>query len=180
MDLASIHSGWLVVLWFGLVGLCIGSFANVVFYRLPIMLKLGEHADGSQLQKLTAKHGKFNLSLPRSTCPCCDARIKFRQNIPVLSWVLLRGRCASCAAPIPKMYPAVELLFGLAFAAYVWTEGLSPVGLLTLPIMLVGYCLFTIYLQTKQVAMPLALLWVGLTVLQWVPAFMAYGAHAQQ
>lgn len=177
MDLSSVPGGWAVALWFGVLGMCIGSFANVVVYRLPIMRKLGEHADGTKRQELITKHGKFNLSLPRSACPCCDSKIKTRHNIPVLSWVLLRGKCSSCTAPIPKKYPAVELLFGLAFAGYVWIEGLWLAGLMTLPMMTVGFCVFTIYFQTKRIVTPLAFAYVGTIALQMILTTMGYSSY---
>lgn len=178
MDLSSIPSGWLIALWFGLVGLCVGSFANVVVYRLPIMRKLGEYADGQRLQELAAKHGKFNLSLPSSRCPCCDTRIKIQHNIPVLSWLFLRGKCVSCASPIPKKYPAVELLFGLAFAGFVWFEGLWIAGLLTLPLMFLGFCMLTIFFQTKQVVKPFVFSYFGVLILQMILTSMGYSSFA--
>lgn len=168
MDLSTVPNGWIIALWFGVVGMCVGSFANVVVYRLPIIRKLGDQADGQKLQELITKHGKFNLSLPRSSCPCCGTKIKALHNIPVLSWILLRGKCASCAKPIPIKYPAVELLFGIAFAAYVWSDGLSVAGLLTLPVMAIGFCLFTIFLQTRRIVKSLAFAYVGAVVLQLI------------
>jgi len=80
----------------GLLGLAIGSFLNVVIYRLP----RGE-----------------SLSRPPSHCPSCGARIRPQHNVPVLGWLVLRGRCADCSAPISPRYPAVELATGLLFAA---------------------------------------------------------------
>lgn len=177
MDLSSIPGGWAIALWFGLIGVCIGSFANVVVYRLPIIRKLGEHADGQKLQGLIAKHGKFNLSFPRSSCPCCGAKIKARHNIPVLSWLFLRGKCASCASPIPKLYIAVELLFGLAYASYVWFDGIYLAGLITLPLMALGFCAFSIFLQTKRVVKPLAFAYAAALALQMVLTSMGYSNY---
>jgi leader peptidase (prepilin peptidase)/N-methyltransferase len=89
----------------------VGSFANVVIHRLP----LGE-----------------SIVFPPSRCPKCRAAIRPWQNLPVISWVLLRGRCASCHEPISARYPAVELLIGLGFAVIVWGFGPQPFTLLLL------------------------------------------------
>ena len=88
----------------GVLGLIFGSFANVVIYRVP----RGE-----------------SLSRPPSACPSCGAPIKPWDNIPVVSWLLLRGRCRSCGAPISRRYPLVELAMGVLFAAVGWRIGLD-------------------------------------------------------
>jgi leader peptidase (prepilin peptidase)/N-methyltransferase len=85
-----------VVVFALLFGLALGSFLNVVVYRLP----RGE-----------------SLTSPPSRCPNCDAEIGWRDNVPVVSWLVLRGRCRSCAAPISIRYPAIELATGLLFVA---------------------------------------------------------------
>lgn len=177
MELTSIHNGWLIAVFFGLVGLCIGSFVNVVCYRLPIIRKLGEFSDGDKLREQIAKHGKFTLSVPRSTCPCCGARVKAWNNIPVLSWLLLRGTCASCASPIPIKYPAVELLFGVGFAGYIWFEGITAAGLVTLPMMAIGYCIASIRVQHGLILKPLAIVYVVALVLQMVLTSLGYSAY---
>jgi len=92
-------------------GLIVGSFANVVIHRLP----LGE-----------------SVVFPSSRCPKCRAAIRPWQNLPVISWILLRGRCASCREPISMRYPAIELLHGLGFALIVWTFGPHPFTILLL------------------------------------------------
>lgn len=177
MEISSIHHGWIIALWFGLVGMCIGSFVNVVCYRLPIIRKLGEYSDGQRLQALLAKHGKFSLSFPRSSCPCCDARIKPQHNIPVVSWLLLRGKCASCSTPIPTKYPAIEFMFFLGFAGYVWFEGVTAAGLITLPMMAIGFCLASIRVQTGRFVKPLAFSYVGALVLQMVLTSLGYSSY---
>lgn len=179
MILSEIPNGWVIALWFGLLGVCVGSFANVVTYRLPIIRRLGGYADGQKLQELVAKHGKFNLSVPRSSCPCCDTQIKIRHNIPVLSWFALRGKCATCATAIPKRYPAIELLFGLAFATFAWIEGITVAGMITLPLMAVGFCAFTIFQQTRVVVKPLAFAYAGMVVLQIVLTNMGFSSYGQ-
>jgi leader peptidase (prepilin peptidase)/N-methyltransferase len=92
---------WGGALFAGLMGLCVGSFANVVIYRTP-------------------RDGLSVLRPARSFCPSCRAPIAWRDNLPVLSWLLLGGRCRSCRAPIGARYPGVELLTGLLFAAAWW------------------------------------------------------------
>ncbi len=95
-------------------GLIIGSFLNVVIWRYPIMLR----------QQMAEFHGempsaqsKISLALPRSHCPHCQQTIRIRDNIPLLSWLMLKGRCRDCQAKISKRYPLVELLTALAFFA---------------------------------------------------------------
>src|SRR4029077_5986464 len=116
---------WLV---FGLV---VGSFLNVVIHRLPIMLERQwreQCADfatadpgATTLRGVTA--APFNLVVPRSACPHCKAPITGLQNIPLISWLALRGRCANCAKPISVRYPLVEMLTGVLTAAVAWRFG---------------------------------------------------------
>src|SRR5580692_9682613 len=125
-DLAALYADNLAVFAGSvfLLGLVIGSFLNVVIYRLPIMLERDwrEQAaevlapvDVSAVTSPTpqAVPEPFSLSTPRSACPSCKAPIKAWQNIPIASWLLLRGRCAACNAPISIRYPLVELATGL-------------------------------------------------------------------
>jgi len=102
-----------------LVGLAVGSFLNVVIYRLPIMLERQWQAQGAAAGEPRA----FNLMVPRSGCPACQAPIRAIHNIPVLSYLALRGRCAHCRARISPRYPAVELLTGIATALVAWRFG---------------------------------------------------------
>jgi leader peptidase (prepilin peptidase)/N-methyltransferase len=117
-----------------LLGLMIGSFLNVVIYRLPIILERDWRAQAAELMpaiddtSTTPSLGqvgpeKFSLSTPRSACPTCKAPIKAWQNIPVVSWLVLRGRCASCNAKISVRYPLVELATGLLSAWVAWHFG---------------------------------------------------------
>src|SRR3984957_14473360 len=125
-DLAALYAGNLAVFAASvfLLGLVIGSFLNVVIYRLPIMLERDWreqavdvlapiHAANATPPAPQAVPERFSLSTPRSACPTCKAPIKAWQNIPVVSWLLLRGRCASCKAKISVRYPLVELATGL-------------------------------------------------------------------
>ena len=88
---------------FFIFGSMVGSFANVVIYRRPVMRWHPE--------KITEK--PFNLSVPHSRCPKCKNKLRFYHNIPIFSWLFLKGKCAFCQCKIPKRYPLVELSFGL-------------------------------------------------------------------
>jgi leader peptidase (prepilin peptidase)/N-methyltransferase len=135
-DLSALYSGD-PALFAGsvfLLGLVVGSFLNVVIYRLPIILERDWRSQASELlssgkgataatQTAQTARARFTLSTPRSACPSCKAPIKAWQNIPVLSWLLLRGRCASCKTKISVRYPLVELTTGLLSAWVAWHFG---------------------------------------------------------
>jgi leader peptidase (prepilin peptidase)/N-methyltransferase len=121
-----------------LVGLMVGSFLNVVIYRVPIMLErqwqsqsaiaaaelAAPAAPASATEAAaTVEPPQFNLLVPRSGCPACQAPIRAIHNIPVLSYLALRGRCAHCQARISPRYPAIELLSGVATAVVAWRFG---------------------------------------------------------
>ena len=97
----------------GLLGLCIGSFLNVVIYRTPKMMEQEWRQDCQMLlhpEQALIDQSKLTLSKPASTCPKCHSAIRWYQNIPVFSWLILRGRCAICQNPISIRYPLIELL----------------------------------------------------------------------
>jgi leader peptidase (prepilin peptidase)/N-methyltransferase len=112
-----------------LIGLIVGSFLNVVIYRLPIILEREWRSQAAEVLSvgtaLAAEpaHAPFSLSTPRSACPKCKAPITAWQNIPVMSWLMLRGRCASCKAKISARYPLVELATGVLSAWVAWHFG---------------------------------------------------------
>jgi leader peptidase (prepilin peptidase)/N-methyltransferase len=169
-----------------LFGLLIGSFLNVVIYRLPVMMdrewrrqcaelaaqdapasrggasKGGVSALGNTREK--AKEPAFNLVTPRSRCPACQAPIHAWQNVPVVSYLLLRGRCANCKAKISARYPVVELATAILSAVVAWHFGFGWAAL--------GGLLFTWYLialsgidvdhQLLPDSLTLSLLWLGL------------------
>src|ERR1043166_6627293 len=106
------------------IGLCIGSFLNVVIHRLPKMLDRGWGAQWAGVAGgAPAAEPAYNLLVPRSQCPACGHRISALENIPVLSYVVLRGRCSACQATISPRYPLVELLTGALPAAAVLRFG---------------------------------------------------------
>ena len=111
----------------GLIGLCIGSFLNVVIHRLPKMLDRGWRAQCAELAGESPPDlPRYNLVVPRSQCPVCGHRISALENIPVISFLVLRGRCSACHAPISARYPLVELLTGALTAVVVLRFGLTP------------------------------------------------------
>jgi leader peptidase (prepilin peptidase)/N-methyltransferase len=121
------------------LGLVVGSFLNVVIYRLPVMLDREWRAQAAEYTATAAEAAapapttvaelpalppeRFNLVVPRSACPRCQAPIHAWQNIPVISWLALRGRCAACKAPISARYPVVELATGILSAWVAWHFG---------------------------------------------------------
>jgi len=98
-----------------LFGLCIGSFLNVVIYRLPLILYRDNGIDGESKNSDGAEDTKvFNLAFPRSFCPTCRNSLRWTENIPVFSYIFLKGRCRGCSVSIGLKYPLIELLTGLA------------------------------------------------------------------
>jgi leader peptidase (prepilin peptidase) / N-methyltransferase len=113
-----------------MLGLFIGSFLNVVIHRLPIMLERQWATECAQLQQADGQappaqeeQAVFNLMQPRSRCPHCGHQIRWYENIPVISYLVLRGKCSNCKAPISFRYPAIELLTGALFAYCAWRWG---------------------------------------------------------
>ncbi len=148
--------------------LLVGSFLNVVIYRLPRMLEYAWRAECALLihpdSKETTKPPVFNLCLPRSSCPKCNQIIPWWHNIPLLSYLILRGRCTSCQSPISLQYPLVELL-SLAFSLIAfWYFGPSFTCLFALIFLWILICLTAIDLQHQLLpdSLTLSLLWLGL------------------
>ena len=127
--------GWLtqpaVFPWVALaVGLCVGSFLNVVIHRLPRMMERAWRADCAELAGQQApKEEPYNLFVPRSRCPGCGRGIRAIENVPVASWLALRGKCAGCGSRISLRYPVVELLAGLGAAWSASHFGYGPAAL---------------------------------------------------
>ena len=156
------------------LGLVVGSFLNVVIYRLPIMLEREWRSQAAELLPLESaaapaeiaatSNERFNLSTPRSACPTCKAPIKAWQNIPVLSWLMLRGRCASCKARISWRYPMVELTTGLLSAWVAWHFGFGAPAACALLITwaLVALTGIDIDHQLLPDSITLPLMWAGL------------------
>lgn len=169
-----------------LLGLCIGSFLNVVIHRMPLMLERGWKLESAELLGVEAKDigEPIGLAKPRSRCPSCGHRIAWHENIPVLSWLWLRGRCSACKTRISARYPFVEILTGALFALVGWRFGATPTALLWCAFVAVLIALAGIDWDTTFLPdnLTLPLLWGGLvaSALGWtVPlADAVWGAVA--
>ena len=151
-------------------GLCVGSFLNVVIHRLPKMLERDWQAQCAEMRgEAPAEHPAYNLVVPRSACPACGARITALQNIPIVSWLVLRGRCASCNVAISARYPAVELLGGVLAACAIWRFGLTAQGVAACVLLWTLLALTMIDFDTQLLpdSITLPLLWAGLVVNLW-------------
>ncbi len=154
----------------GLFGLLIGSFLNVVIHRLPIMLERDWRRQAAEIlvDPAAAPAGVedtvFNLLRPRSSCPNCKALIRAWENIPVLSYLLLGGRCANCSAPIGLRYPLVELATGALTALVAWHFGFTPecAGALLLTWSLIALAVIDLDHQILPDVITLPLLWAGI------------------
>lgn len=147
------------------VGLAIGSFLNVVIHRLPKMMERDWHTQCAELRgEATTEAVRYNLAFPRSACPHCGHQITALQNIPVLSYLALRGKCAGCGAGISARYPIVELLTGLATAYAAWRYGATLAGAGAMVFLWAMIALTFIDADTQllpdSITMPL--LWLGL------------------
>jgi len=148
------------------LGLIVGSFLNVVVHRLPRMLERQDREACQALLEVTpdAPAERYDLVVPRSRCPHCGHAIRAHENIPVLSYLILGGRCSSCAASISIRYPIVELLSAIAAAAVAWRFGfgLRAGGalLLTWALIALSFIDFDTQLLPDDITLPL--LWLGL------------------
>ena len=149
----------------GLVGLFVGSFLNVVIHRLPRMMERDWHAQAAELRGEQAPaNERFNLATPRSRCPHCGHQITMLENIPIVSYVVLRGRCAHCGAGISRRYPIVEALSALlsAYAAWHFGFGASALGALLFVWAMVALTFIALDTQLLPDDITLPLLWLGL------------------
>jgi leader peptidase (prepilin peptidase)/N-methyltransferase len=147
------------------VGLCVGSFLNVVVHRLPKMLERRWRADCADLAGQPAPDEPvYNLAVPRSACPACGHRITAVENIPLVSWLALSGRCRACKVRISARYPLVELLAGLLAAAAIWRFGATPQGFAACALLWTLLALTFIDVDTQYLPddLTLPLLWGGL------------------
>jgi len=147
------------------LGLLIGSFLNVVVYRTPIILDRQWRRQCDELAgRETPAAAHFSIVAPRSCCPACKAPIRAIHNVPVLSWLALRGKCAACGAKISARYPLVELLTGILSAAVAWKFGYGPAAgaALVLTWFLIALTFIDFDTQLLPDALTLPLLWLGL------------------
>jgi leader peptidase (prepilin peptidase)/N-methyltransferase len=160
---------WFLYTVTGLFGLAVGSFLNVAIYRLPVMMEQTWGKDCREFLKLDDPTGSepdaaFNLSVPRSRCPQCGHVISALENIPVISYLILRGRCSACGTRISPRYPLVELLTAVLSIVVVWRFGASLQGLaaLVLTWVLIALSFIDIDKQLLPDNITLPWLWVGL------------------
>jgi len=148
-----------------LLGLMVGSFLNVVIHRLPKMMELGWQQQCAELrgEELTAAP-KYNLVAPRSACPHCNHAIGAWENIPIISYLMLRGKCKGCGAAISPRYPIIEAISGIlcAYAAIRFGFGLATVGAMLLIWALLALTAIDFDTQLLPDDITLPLLWTGL------------------
>jgi leader peptidase (prepilin peptidase)/N-methyltransferase len=147
------------------VGLCVGSFLNVVIHRLPRILERGWQEQCAELRGETAApQPRYNLMVPRSACPACGHKITAVENIPVVSWLALRGKCSACGIAISSRYPLVELLGGLLAAGAIYQFGPTWQGIAACAFLWTLLALTFIDFDTQLLPddLTLPLLWGGL------------------
>ncbi|MET0533092.1 MAG: A24 family peptidase [Steroidobacter sp.] len=168
-----------------IIGLLVGSFLNVVIHRLPIMMEREWKTQAEEIvgpsayeppRAESAKPGPYNLVVPRSACPKCGAMITALQNIPVISYLFLRGACANCGTKISIRYPLIELLTGVLSAAVAWKFGATwycaAALVLTWALVALSAIDFDHHLLPDDITLPL--LWVGL-LLSLAPTNASFG-----
>ena len=149
----------------GLLGLVVGSFLNVVIHRLPKMMERDWHAQCAELNGQTPEPApRYNLMVPRSACPHCGHAISAAENIPVLSYLFLRGKCTGCGAAISPRYPIVEAISGILSAYAAWHFGFGLAGLAAIVFVWALIALTFIDFDTQLLPddITLPLLWLGL------------------
>lgn len=154
------------VLLVTLLGLLIGSFLNVVIYRLPVMMQRDWRQQAREILELPAepKQETFNLILPNSCCPHCQHQITPWENIPLVSYLFLRGKCSNCKTPISLRYPLIELACGLlsGYIAFHYGFGWQAAGMLILTWGLLAMSMIDCDHQLLPDSLVLPLLWLGL------------------
>ena len=161
------QSTLMAMLFTALFGLLVGSFLNVVIYRVPKMMERAWAAEAAEIRGDAAVSlPAFNLLTPRSTCPHCGHQIRAWENVPVLSWLFLRGKCSACGAGISARYPIIETVTGLLSAAAVGYFGFNSLGFVAVAFSMILLTLAMIDVDTQLLpdSMTLPLLWLGLAV----------------
>ncbi len=189
LDLIANNSTVLIVLSI-VLGLLVGSFLNVVIYRVPVMLQREWRQQCCEFLELdekkfskddpTAKHKIFNLVKPDSHCPQCNAPVRAWQNIPILSYVMLHGKCAGCQKPISMRYPVIELVTGLLSGLVAWQFGATwlTLAFLVLTWSLISLTMIDFDHQLLPDNITLPLLWLGLLVNTLLPETTVSAADA--
>jgi leader peptidase (prepilin peptidase)/N-methyltransferase len=180
--LAASPAAWIALIL--VIGLLVGSFLNVVIHRLPIMMEREWKAQAEEIlgapayeppRAENATPGPYNLVVPRSACPKCGAQITAWQNVPVVSYLFLRGACANCKTKISVRYPLIELLTGVLSAAVAWKFGVTwycgAALVLTWALVALSAIDFDHQLLPDDITLPL--LWIGLllSLATTIPSF---------
>ena len=153
-----------------LFSLLIGSFLNVVIYRLPIMMEREWREQAEELMRTPSEQklptGRFDLVAPRSRCPSCGKLITAMQNVPVISYLFLKGRCGHCGASISARYPLVESMTALLAATCAWQFGIGweAIMAIVLTITLVAIAMIDADTQLIPDSIALPLMWLGLAM----------------
>lgn len=150
-----------------ILGLLVGSFLNVVIYRMPKIMEREWHNNCLELQGLEIpEQPKFSISKPRSACPHCGHKITALENIPVISYLFLQGKCSDCKANISLRYPLIEALTGLLIGLVSWKFGYSSLTffawIFTFALIALTFIDFDTQLLPDDITLPL--LWLGLFV----------------
>ena len=134
-SILSVYPPEVLILFAGILGLLVGSFLNVVIYRLPVMMERDFRVEATCILngeaaalKEEEAQGRFNLMVPRSRCPKCKTQITALQNIPVISWLMLRGKCAGCKTSVSARYPIIEAVTGILTALVIFKLGANWAG----------------------------------------------------
>jgi leader peptidase (prepilin peptidase)/N-methyltransferase len=154
------------------LGLLVGSFLNVVVHRVPVMLERTWRREALALDgQEPPQEAPYDLIRPRSACPACKAPITALQNVPVVSWLVLKGRCASCRTSISARYPLVELFTAVLSASVAWKFGFgwTTAAALVLTWFLVALAFIDIDTQLLPDSLTLPLLWLGLLAALLLP-----------
>lgn len=170
-SILAVYSPEALIVIAGFVGLLIGSFLNVVIYRLPIMMQRDFEIQATAILESEAaairtaeKQEKFNLMMPRSRCQTCSRQINALQNIPVISWLALGGKCSKCKTKIPARYPVIEAITGLVTAYAIYKFGANWTGLgatlLLWALITLSMIDFDTQLLPDQITLPLV--WLGI------------------
>jgi leader peptidase (prepilin peptidase) / N-methyltransferase len=162
-----ITAPWIFITIVGIFSLIVGSFLNVVIHRLPLMLEKSWRLECADFLNQTAEVDDpkiYNLALPGSQCPKCNAKIKLWHNIPVVSYILLRGKCAACETKIPARYLIVETLTLILSIFVAWQFGITwnCLTVLLLTWMLIALSFIDIEHQLLLDYLTLPLIWLGL------------------
>jgi leader peptidase (prepilin peptidase)/N-methyltransferase len=169
------HNPALLIATSGILGLMVGSFLNVVIYRLPVMMERDWRAQAREYldQPRTDTDTPLTLAKPASRCPHCGHKIRFYENIPVLSYLVLGGKCSSCGTGISLRYPLIELLTGILSAVVAWHFGFgwqtATALLLTWALIALSVIDFDHQLLPDSITLPV--LWLGL-LLSLFPVFV--------